>query len=133
LEIKFGLNISDSLPGYFYVTDLSATPEKGDVVLFQPPVNEFFHENLLFMKIVVGSSGDEILVNNRVVYLSGKEIGVVKDESKSGKKLFPIESQIIKKGMFFMWTPHKDSYDSRYNSIGLINENSILGVSHRIF
>ncbi|EAT10859.1 type IV secretory pathway protease TraF-like protein (plasmid) [Bermanella marisrubri] len=131
--VRLAFNISDSLPGYIYLVDIGEMPSKGDVALFSPPKNPYFPEQLNFMKIVKGISGDRVSVQNHKVLINGEEVGIVKQLSKSGKQLFPISPTSIPDGYFFMWTPHKDSYDSRYKSIGLINESDFVGTARRIY
>ncbi len=132
-NLKIGFNATDSLDGYVALTDLMAKPKLGDTVLFSAPKNQFTSQKIPFMKIIIGVEGDEILVKGDDLYVAGQFRGVVKKYSINGVELFPIENQTIPANMFFMWTPHQDSYDSRYKSIGLINEDSIFGVSKFIF
>jgi conjugal transfer pilin signal peptidase TrbI len=132
-SMKLGFNGTDSLDGYIALTDLGAKPKIGDTVLFEPPENQFTSKGVPFMKIIIGVEGDSVMVKDGGLFVAGKFRGTVKKYSKNGVELFPIENQIIPTNMFFMWTPHQDSYDSRYQSIGLINEDSIFGVSKFIF
>lgn len=132
-NLRIGINATDSLNGYIALTDLSAKPKLDDIVLFEAPENKFTSKGVPFMKIIVGVEGDTIMVKGDELYVGGKFRGIVKKFSNNGVDLFPIEDQVIPENMFFMWTPHPDSYDSRYKSIGLINEDSIFGVSQFIF
>jgi conjugal transfer pilin signal peptidase TrbI len=40
---------------------------------------------------------------------------------------------MIPQGKYFVWTPHIDSYDSRYDEIGLVDERTIIGVAYPLF
>jgi conjugal transfer pilin signal peptidase TrbI len=39
----------------------------------------------------------------------------------------------LKEGEYFVSTPSKDGYDSRYARVGLIKQNEILGKAYEIF
>ncbi|NBV06282.1 MAG: hypothetical protein EBS06_03480 [Proteobacteria bacterium] len=86
----------------------------------------------------------KITIEDREVFVAGKPIGIVKPftkkfenflKSSSGKKygekyeLHPIEIDVIPSKKFFAYTPHKDSFDSRYQEIGLIDEKDIIGTA----
>lgn len=87
-------------------------------------------------------------ITDKEVYVNGKSIGIVKPFSK---KLLPalefarnkkeekfsikefslnaIDAGKIPTHKFFAYTPHKDSFDSRYQEIGLIDEKDIIGTA----
>jgi type IV secretory pathway protease TraF len=85
----------------------------------------------------------EITIIDKEVYVSGHLIGVAKPYSKKVEesikvkpdfdakkfRLHAIESGKIPSRKFFAYTPHKDSYDSRYQEIGLIDEKDIIGTA----
>lgn len=131
--LRVGLNASSSLPDTFYLTSIGVEPKKGEKALFHPPRNKFYPEEMEFMKIVAGVGGDIIKINENKLFINDVDLGVIKHLSSSGDELFPIEEGVIPTGYFFMWTPHVNSYDSRYKSIGLIHEDSVIGVSRSVF
>jgi conjugal transfer pilin signal peptidase TrbI len=62
-------------------------------------------------------------------FCTGKEIGVIKAWSKKTEPLSAIQSGIIPSNKFFAYTTHKDSFDSRYNDLGLIDAKDIIGTA----
>jgi hypothetical protein len=68
-------------------------------------------------------------ITDKTVSVSGKQIGVIKGWSKKSEPLSAIHSGIIPGGKFFAYTPHIDSFDSRYQEIGLIDEKDIIGTA----
>jgi signal peptidase I len=90
-------------------------------------------------------------LTNKEAFVGGKKIGVVKPFSKKifaelefykndkikDSRIFPvskfslhsIKAENIPSGKFFSYTPHKDSFDSRYQEIGLIDEKDIIGTA----
>ena len=71
----------------------------------------------------------KIEITDKSILVSGKMIGVIKPYSKKGKPLSAVKDGIIPSGKFFAYTTHKDSYDSRYQEIGLIDETQIIGTA----
>lgn len=128
-----GFNRTASLNGYVYlvVKDISKI-NKGDLVAFYPGVNRFNKNGEWFVKQVVGVEGDVIEVVNREFFINGESIGIAKETTASGFKLKALNEQIIDSKKYFMWTPHKDSFDSRYEMIGLIDEKNIFGIAYKL-
>jgi hypothetical protein len=90
----------------------------------------------------------KITIKDKEVKVSGNLIGVakpfikkfedflkgnssLKDELKDRKnlRLHAISPGVIPPHQFFAYTPHKDSFDSRYQEIGLIDEKDIIGTA----
>jgi len=88
----------------------------------------------------------------REIYVSGKKIGIIKPFTRKYEnfvkkqysvsppdntlkfddknyELHPIETGKIPAHKFFAYTPHRDSFDSRYKEIGLIDEKDIIGTA----
>ncbi len=90
----------------------------------------------------------KVTIKDKEVKVSGNLIGVakpfikkfedflkgnssLKDELKDQKnlRLHAIFPGVIPPHKFFAYTPHKDSFDSRYQEIGLIDEKDIIGTA----
>lgn len=111
-------NLSNSLPGRMFIgTTWGFTPQRGDVLSFDHPL---FPAPIA--KCVVGGAGDRVEIYNGHVYVNGTDRGCVLDKSpRSGKPLTPIQSCTIPDGYVYVWAPHPESFDSRYQDIGLIH------------
>lgn len=130
--IKIGFNATDSVGGYVFLIVKNVEPKKGELAAFWPPENEFY-KNIWFVKYIKGGPGDSVSWEGRSVYVNGEYLGDAKPESKNGIKLHPSGSGTIPEGYYFAWTPHKDSFDSRYKQIGPIPKASVFGRAYRIF
>ncbi len=73
------------------------------------------------------------LVDKQRVYVNGKMIGLAKTESLKGLPIAMIEAGAIPPHKFFAYTPHKDSLDSRYQDLGLVDEKDIIGTAIATF
>ena len=128
--VKVGMNMSDSLPYRFVLATTFLQPKHGDLVFFNAPDTAYPTwtdiEKPKFTKIVLGMSGDKILVSGRAVTVNGVTL-YAKEKSELGRSLEPITGGIVPEGKIFVYTRHKDSYDSRYAEIGLIDKKQIIG------
>ena len=108
-------NVSDSLPySYFIGTKIEAI-ERDMYVSLDHPLSP-----ILLAKQVVGVPGDRISIFNGVVWINERAFGLIKETTRSGDSIAPIEEGIIPEGFVFVYAPHPLSYDSRYSDFGLI-------------
>lgn len=129
------INGTPSLPGYLYLLDEnSKTLVKGNVVAATVPKNDFV-ENRHFLKQVWGLPGDDVDFDDYGdFFINGELKGRAKRETKNGQlPLIHSKSGAIKPNYYFLGTPHKDSFDSRYTYIGNIHEKNIIGDARLIF
>ncbi len=123
-------NLSHSLPGRMFIgTTWTFTPKRGDIVSFYHPL---FAAPIA--KCVVGIAGDRVEIVNGHVFVNRIDRGRVLDKSpSSGKPLTHIESCIIPEGYVYVWAPHPESFDSRYQDIGLIHISRVKERLWRVF
>jgi conjugal transfer pilin signal peptidase TrbI len=130
---KIVINRSESLPIHAVLIQKGKLPTKLDQIfvfkLQNNPAYNFAEVN--FIKRAAGFVGDKIEVVNQDFYINHKFtykfIGTAKTLGLKGETLNPLSAQIIPQHKFFAYTPHPDSYDSRYQQIGLIDEKDIIG------
>lgn len=123
-------NSSHSLPGYVYLIQVGVMPTTGEFIAFNPPPNP--HISRGFIKMVGGVGGDFVHAEGRDYYIDGQFMGHSKEETLKGHKLEPGPVGVICEGCFYVYTPHKDSYDSRYKDIGWIAPSNVIGRAVRI-
>lgn len=127
----FGLNMTESLPNWAFIADADVFPQKGELVMFDPPENPYYRGRP-FVKQIVGIAGDRVEVRGRRVYVAGTYVGEAKVASQDGRPLEVIAPQTIPEGLVFVAGTHRDSYDSRYAEIGLIPVESVVGRAYPI-
>lgn len=129
-------NYSESLPYRIVLVKKGRMPTKKDqaFVFYVRNNPQLGVEKIKFIKLVGGLPGDKIEVKggevyfDKEVFVDGRLIGVAKAYSKKKQQLHAITSDIlIPAHKVFAYTPHKDSFDSRYQEIGLIDEKDIVG------
>lgn len=130
-HVKLAWNETESLPQSLFWVRLDQRPERGDYVLFEPP--KAVNSPYPFIKRVAGVAGDAVRVEGRSLSVAGVKIGVAKPVSHRGASLHTLNAGIIPPGFYFVHANHKDSYDSRYQSLGLVPDARILGRATPVF
>lgn len=128
----FVTNIDESLPGLFYQIERGEFPGRGEVAGINVPANPYYPEGAPFLKIVKGVPGDVVSCDGRRFFINGKFVAEAKEHTRRGYPLTPGPTGTIPPGHYFVWTPHQDSYDSRYAEIGWISAEHILGKARRL-
>ena len=123
----FGFNIDSSLPGSVYLVIRGELPQRLDIAAFRAPPNPYYPEDAPFIKVARGVPGDCVSRHGREYLVNGVAIGSAKQKTRHGQPLTPGPTGTLPPGHFFFWTPHIDSYDSRYAEIGWITTDRILG------
>ena len=109
----------------------------GDIILFVPPPSplletHFGKEPKPFGKVVSGVPGDVVSRKDRAFFVNGRQVATAKPMSRRGETLALGPTGTVPKGCYFVTTPHKDSFDSRYAAIGWVCRSRILGVGRPI-
>ena len=125
------INHTESLSNWAFIVDRRQTPERGDLVYFVPPENPYYKDTG-FVKIVAGVAGDVVNRVGATFHVNGKPICDAKSTSRNGDPLTPGPVGIIPPDYYFVFTPHRDSYDSRYQDIGWIGRDRVIGVARPI-
>ena len=133
LHYQFAWNTTNSLPQKLFVIKIGRLPAKNDYVLFYVPITSTLKQTETMIKKVIGVCGDIVTKEGQIFYIDGKKIAVAKTHSLKGRVLRSGTVGIIPQRKYFVWTPHIDSYDSRYDEIGLIDERTIIGVAYPLF
>lgn len=125
---RFALNETDSLPNWAFIADQAErTPSRGDLVAFVPPPTPYYPAGMVFGKIVGGVPGDLVERRGRAFYVNRRFIGIAKAQARDGRPVAPGPVGRIPPGHYFVYTPHRDSLDSRYALMGWIPKRRILG------
>ncbi len=128
----FVTNIDESLPGLVYEIDRGAMPIRNEIAGIKVPRNPYYPDGAPFLKIIGGIPGDVITRQGNTFYVNGTALVEAKTETKHGHPLTPGPTGVIPLGHYFVYTPHQDSYDSRYAEIGWITSAHILGTARRM-
>ena len=121
-----GINLTDSLPGRVFIIHKGINPSvKGELIAFIAPNNKLHDEP--FLKLVGGIEGDVVKEQSRKFYINGNYIGFAKEYSKRGEKTELGFTGVIPKDCYFVYSNHKDSYDSKYKNIGLVCGADVIG------
>ena len=133
----FLINTSDSLPNWAFLIRRGQIPAKGDYVFFDPPQSALLRRHFgerpeIFGKIVYGVPGDVVEHSGSDVTINGARVARMKPFTRFGEPLIPGITGLVPRGCYFVGTPHKDGFDSRYAAIGWICARSVLGVGRPV-
>ena len=143
----FLINRSASLPHWAFFIERGALPSRGDIAFFKLPktdlaVRHFGERPAPFGKIVYGMPGDVIERHgeNVSIRMEGdngaslvKVVGQTKSLTKTGEVLVRGPVGVIPQDCYYMGSPHKDGFDSRYAAVGLVCARQVIGVARRVF
>ena len=122
------INHTESLSNWAFIVDRMQSPKRGDLIYFVPPDNPYYKDTG-FVKIVAGVAGDVVNRVGATFHVNGEPICDAKPISREGDPLIPGPVGVIPLDYYFVFTPHRDSYDSRYQDIGWIGRDRIIGVA----
>lgn len=123
------VNRSGSLPQIIFIsTPVNSDLTKEQIVAFEHPDLE-----AVFGKILIGFPGDRISIQDETVFINDRKIGLYKTISHTGKIYHPISQGIVPEEHYFVYTPHEESFDSRYEEFGLIKKSWIKEVLWPLF
>jgi len=131
------INTTTSLPNWAFVLDKTHEPVRGALVFFDPPSSPLMTAHFgahpsAFGKLVYGVSGDVVTRVGRTFYVNGREVAVAKSVSTRGEPLALGPTGVIPRGCFYVGSPHKDGFDSRYAAVGWICMRQVFGTGTAI-
>ena len=133
----FLINTSPSLPNWAFILDTAHPPVRGALIFFDPPPSALVRAHFgmhpaAFGKRVYGVAGDVVSRVGRTFSVNGHEVGVAKPVSMRGEPLALGPTGVVPRGCFFVGSPHKDGFDSRYAAIGWPCMNRVFGTGTAI-
>ena len=132
-HFSYAINVSESLSQKFWLIHLNAKPKRNDYILFRSPPNIGLEADATIIKQVAGIPGDEVLRRGRNFFINEEYIATAKSHSLAGDPLEPGFEGILKKGQYYVHSPHPDSFDSRYAAFGLVDSMQHLGVAYPLW
>jgi len=127
------VNQTDSLPQKVWVMALDQKPKRNDYVAFKPSIKSGLSQGIILHKQVLGVSGDIVTLKGRDFYINGNYIATAKTHSLVGELLTLGATGTLKEGQYYVSTPNIDSFDSRYEKMGWINADQLLGVLYPLW
>lgn len=97
-------------------------PKRGDIVVFKYPDDE----SQKFVKRIIGMPGEEIIINNKSIYIDGNLLyePYIKEEMAQDENMI---FQIPENAYFMMGDNRNDSLDSRYWENTFVYRDKFLG------
>lgn len=134
--IRIGFNETHSLQARVFLIIRHVLPrDRGDYVVFRwQGQGGFYRPGVLFTKIIRGVPGDVVEVApDGLVKVSGAAIGYARTRARNGAPLEAIAPGVIPTGHFFVAGQTEDSFDSRYQLVGLIKKEHVVGRAYAVY
>ncbi len=132
-QIGYAINLTQSFPQKFWLIVYHQQPTRGDYILFKAPIKSSVPAGTTVIKQVMGVPGDSIIRVNQDFFINGQYILTAKKHSLQGKPLKPGPAGILPEKQYYVASLHKDSFDSRYEKMGWITRNQIIGVAYPLW
>lgn len=100
-------------------------PKHGDIIVFESDLQQDDGSSKDLVKRVIGVGGDTVKIQNSKVYVNGSEISepYIHNEVTEGN----IDTVVPEDKVFVLGDNREISLDSRYDSVGFIDDSDILG------
>jgi signal peptidase I len=143
-NFRLSINMSDSLPFRAFLIDgrkeKIVSMKRGDYIQFYNK-NTKYYRGEKFTKMLLAKEGDILEIeqfekpieNMQAIIKFWGAVLQVKDYTSLGTKLHLNNTMVIPKNKLFVIGLHNDSFDSRYQEFGLIDEEEVIGVAKPIF
>lgn len=80
------------------------------------------------VKQIIGIEGDFVWVNQLdEVFINDRLVGFAHPCGSDARALSPVPMQTIPEGFVFLYSPHRGSFDSRYQQLGLVPVSKLEG------
>ena len=112
--------VSESLPYKFFISRPCSHVVKNQYVAFEHPKSP-----VLVAKQVIGMAGDYISMQGDHLCINEQDYGHILEISQSGMHLHPTAEGQIPEGYVFVYGPHPESFDSRYQEFGLVKTEQL--------
>lgn len=100
-------------------------PERGDIIVFESDLQQDDGSSKDLVKRVIGVEGDSVKIKDSKVYVNGEKLiePYIDDQVTEGD----IDTVVPEDCVFVLGDNREISLDSRYDSVGFINNSDILG------
>lgn len=133
-------NLSDSLPGTVFLIEKNQglNPEPGETIAFLYEGGAFYRKGAVFVKITKGLPGSiitstEVEIGHHDYFVNDVFVGRTKPYSQTGIPIKRASVGIVPEDHYYMAATHPDSLDSRYELVGWVRRDQIIGRAHRVF
>lgn len=132
-SLGYAVNLTGSLSQKLWLIVYKKTPKKGDYILFKAPCEAGIPRGTLVIKQIAGVPGDVITRVEQDFFINNECVAAAKKHSLQGLPLIPGPTGVLAEGQYFVLSAHPDSLDSRYQKMGWIKTDQIIGVAYPLW
>lgn len=128
LFLTIGINPTHSISEKYVLIHRHAIPDRNEIIVFRQPSQPIHPPTTQFVKFLRGLPGDIVKVEGNVIFINGEKAAMAIDLDPSEKPFSPLAfSGIIPPHQYLALGTALDSFDSRYQAFGLVDESNIIG------
>ena len=122
-QANFLISETASLPQHYFLQLRHLKPK---CYHYTAVFNHWYGQKVV--KQILGIDGDRVWYDSKgVLYVNEQMVGIPQLRATDGRRLTPIDAQIIAKELVFLYAAHPQSFDSRYQEFGLVATSSLEG------
>lgn len=127
-RIHLMINQSSSYPERYFLHLPKVNPSKGDITIYEHTSGK------RLIKKIIGMEGDRIAYDRQGFLWVGKtKVGKPHTSNPQGIMLHALPACVIPRDHVFLYAPHNQSLDSRYQEVGLVYRKYLIGKAIAIF
>lgn len=124
----FGINPTHSISEKYVLIHRHAIPCRNEIIVFKQPSQPIHPPTTQFVKFLRGLPGDTVRAEGNDIFINGQKAATAIDLDTSGKSFSPLGfSGVIPPHKYLALGTSLDSFDSRYDAFGLVDESNIIG------
>jgi conjugal transfer pilin signal peptidase TrbI len=133
---SIGYNATPSLPFKLFLIHYREPVRDGDYIAFRWHGGKPYPDGMVFAKRVAGTAGDTVFREGRRFTVNGQAFAA-KEVGMTGRPLNPANlpegRSVIPQGKHWVMGTHEFSLDSRYDLVGLVGQENVVGRAYPIF
>lgn len=126
--LTIGLNPTHSISKSYVLIHRHAIPVRNQIIVFRQPRQPIHPANTQFVKYLRGIPGDVVKVVGNQIWINDLPEALAIDLDPAGKPFAPLKfSGVLPPHKYLALGTAPDSFDSRYEAFGLVDEKEIVG------
>jgi conjugal transfer pilin signal peptidase TrbI len=121
-NLRFLISETDSVSQHYFIQVFRLPAKLNNYTVVW---SDWYHG--LIIKKIIGVAGSKVWFKDGKLFVNNVQVGSYKNIATDGRILHPIAAQLIPHGYVFLAANHPQSFDSRYQELGLVAIDKLQG------